>query len=315
MCVIAFSPKGVDIPTTEQLKQMWEHNPDGAGYAFVGNGGKVFYRKGFMTLDKLLADLKNPERFKNTNFAIHFRIGTSGKNDNRTCHPFPISNSYGDLVKTEGMAESVLFHNGVIADGGLVNEHSSDTQDFVVALSPMIKKYNRSKARDYFIEQLIEGNRLLIMYKNNAFKMYGEWKKDGELWVSNLYYKSDYSWSGTSYYKDYYEQNWWDDWYEEQHKKQVSKYLTSPDETATGISEETAKIFADIIAKGYMFLEDNEITMLANRADDYTTDHIEYAGYSFGYDKEQGVVWLESEPEPILPLPETTDKETENDDE
>ena len=33
MCVIAFSPKGTDIPSKEQIRQMWSHNPDGAGYA------------------------------------------------------------------------------------------------------------------------------------------------------------------------------------------------------------------------------------------------------------------------------------------
>ena len=36
MCVIVFSPKGVAPPTDEQIKKMWEHNPDGAGYAYVG---------------------------------------------------------------------------------------------------------------------------------------------------------------------------------------------------------------------------------------------------------------------------------------
>ena len=41
MCVIVFSPKGVDIPTEEQIKTMWEANPDGAGYAYVGKGKPI----------------------------------------------------------------------------------------------------------------------------------------------------------------------------------------------------------------------------------------------------------------------------------
>ena len=148
---------------------MWQHNPDGAGYAYVNKKGKVVYRKGFMTLTELMADLEVPERFKNTNFALHFRIGTSGKNDKATCHPFPVSNNFGDLRKTEGDADSVLFHNGILSKGGIVSPLASDTQDFVVAMSPLFKKYNKSKVRDFFIEELIEGSKLLVLYKEISY--------------------------------------------------------------------------------------------------------------------------------------------------
>ena len=40
MCVIAFSPKGTDAPTINQIKDMFEANPDGAGYAYNGKNGK-----------------------------------------------------------------------------------------------------------------------------------------------------------------------------------------------------------------------------------------------------------------------------------
>lgn len=300
MCVIAFSEKGKDIPSVEQIKSMWKKNPDGAGYAFVGRQGKVFYRKGFMTLDSLLKELENPERFKNTLFALHFRIGTSGKNDKHTCHPFPISTHYEDLRKMEGQDDAVLFHNGIIDDGGIVAPHSSDTQDFVVAMAPLLRKYNKSKARDHFINEMVTGNRLLIMYKNGKFKMYGDWKKDGDLWASNLHYKDDYSWTGYGYNKD-----WYDDWYESYYgKKPANTTYVEPNTGQRKAYDHEERLWADIIAKKYMFVTPLEIKALKETADGCDDEWLEYGGYTFGYDEEQELVWLENTPDDRLPEPD-----------
>ena len=288
MCVIAFSPKGVDIPTETKLRQMWNHNPDGAGYAYVDKKGSVVYRKGFMTFDSLMADLKAPERFKNTNFAIHFRIGTSGKNDGATCHPFPISTNFGELRKTEGVAESVLFHNGVLSEGGIISPLASDTQDFVVAMTPLLKKFNRSKARDYFIEELTKGSRLLILYKNNTFKMFGDWQKDGDLWVSNLSYQYSYSWYGSGYY------GWYD--YDDYGYYPLSTVDGNKNETPVRTDKSNA-LWQEIVEKEYKFLDnEDELQLLIDSADTYTDGKVEQAGYVLGYDKKQLLVWLEETP-------------------
>lgn len=300
MCVIAFSPKGTDIPSKQQIKQMWQHNPDGAGYAYVNKKGKVVYRKGFMTLKELLAELEVPERFKNTSFALHFRIGTSGKNDQATCHPFPVTNRFDELRKTEGEADSVLFHNGVLSKGGIVSPLASDTQDFVVAMSPMFKKFNKSKARDFFIEELIEGSRLLVLYKNNAFKMFGKWEKDGDIWVSNLNYKTSYSWYGSGYY-DYNEYGWDDDWYDHLEwdkgwNKDKNTSLQKTFNSTRNTSDEAYKLWKEIIKKEYKFVTDAELDILKESADAYTRNSIELAGYVVGYDYGQSLVWLEETP-------------------
>lgn len=287
MCLIAFSPKGVDIPTPEQIKTMWKANSDGAGYAYVGKGGKVFYHKGFMTLDALLKELKDPEKFKNTNFAIHFRIGTSGKNDAKTCHPFPISNNFGDLRKTSGKTDSVLFHNGVVGNGGLASPLSSDTQDFVIALAPLLQKYNKSKTRDYFIEELVSGSRLLLLYKNNMFKMYGDWKKDGDLWVSNLNYKYSYSWYGDSYYN--YATTYLSDYYDD--------YYAGYGTNATAEEKEKAEVlWSEILKNEYKFVSEEELDLLKKTSEYYTEAQIELDDYVLGYDKKQLLVWVETTP-------------------
>ena len=38
MCVICVSNKGVAQPTNEQIIQMFNKNPDGAGYMYARNG-------------------------------------------------------------------------------------------------------------------------------------------------------------------------------------------------------------------------------------------------------------------------------------
>lgn len=296
MCVIAFSPKGVDIPTVSQIKSMWQHNPDGAGYAYVGKGGKVIYRKGFMKLEELLKELEAPERFKNTNFAIHFRIGTSGENDRATCHPFPISTNFGELRKTEGEVDSVLFHNGILSDGGIVSPLASDTQDFVVAMTPLLQKYNKSKARDYFIGELTEGSRLLVLYKGNAFKMFGKWEKDGDIWVSNLNYKTDYTWYGSGYYGyHYYGYDDYEDYYYPQAIVDKATNVKTINEQKV-VSEEAARLWKKIIEKEYMYVDDRELKLLKDSADDYDRSTIELDGYVLGYNFAQSLVWLEETP-------------------
>ena len=308
MCVIAFSPKGVDIPTQKQIRDMWSHNPDGAGYAYVSKKGKVVYRKGFMTVESLLKELEAPERFKNTNFAVHFRIGTSGKNDGATCHPFPLSTEFGELRKTEGETDSVLFHNGVLSKGGIANPLASDTQDFVIAMAPLLNKYNRSKTRDYFIGELTQGSRLLILYKNNAFKMYGDWQKDGDIWVSNLSYKYDYKWYGEGYYgwHDYYYDDEYDYYTYHHGPNTIGGKKKSFDELTT----EQYAIWEDVIDKEYKFVTKEELKLLKDSAEYCTAGNIYLDGYSLGYDESQELVWLEETP-PMLELEEELEESKE----
>lgn len=214
MCVIVLSEKGKQAPTEEQIKQMFRRNPDGAGFAYCDKSdhNKVKWEKGFMTVEELLERLQPLDQWTDTTLAIHFRIGTAGKNDKATCHPFPISTVFGDLRKTSGEG-AVLFHNGVLDTGGWADPLSSDTQDFVIATAPLFRKYNKSVVRDKFIEEAVSGSRLLVMYDDNRVKLYGEWKKsdEGDLLVSNkLWENSYYSYSyrpyGYSYgygYDDY----------------------------------------------------------------------------------------------------------------
>lgn len=283
MCVICFSPKGVQAPTEEKIKQMFDTNPDGAGYAYEGKGGKVIYRKGFMTLQALLDELKPLDRWTNTNLAIHFRIGTAGENDEHTCHPFPITTDYGVLRKTEGKG-AVLFHNGILDTGGMVDKNSSDTQDFVVAFAPMLKKWSHSTARDKWLGKIIGTNKLLIMYGRNKYKMYGNWERDGDLFVSNtnyLPYSYRYGYYGYGY------------GYDTEYYGEYERYFEKKEREKKLYAETAKKMFKMLDRDEYIWATEFEMDAMLDSADDYTSDTMEKDGKKYGYDYTGCCVWNE----------------------
>lgn len=308
MCVICYSPKGVEAPTEEKLKQMWNANSDGAGYAYIGKNGQVIYSKGFMKFEELMEELRPLERFKETHFVIHFRIGTSGKNDPHTCHPFPISTNFGELRKINGKVDAVLFHNGILGDGKLVNPLSSDTQDFVVAMAPLFKKYNKSKARDHFIAGMTQGSKLLILYKNGKIKAYGKWETDGKLWVSNTnYLYSWHSYSSSDAARVNGGHNWYDDWEEYNYSKYHTNATVETIKDYDHLTEEekaTARaLWNKIKTNEWAYLSRSEMSLLKRSAEDYTRTQLYKDNFVFGYDPDMGsygneaMVWLEQTPE------------------
>lgn len=277
MCVIAYSPKHKDIPTDEQLTTMWEANPNGAGYAYISKG-KVHYSKGFMKLDDLLEDLATQrEAMKHREFAIHFRITTAGSTDAPTTHPFPITTEFHELRTLKGTADAVLFHNGVLDDGGISDPRASDTQDFVIAIAPLLARPIKSKTRRHFIEEWTKGNRLLVFYGTGVVQMYGDWKKDGDLFVSNTYYKPTTSaWEG--YYSDYYK------YYST--TKPTEAQLTEADEALAKLAEEQ---YAQTTLGG--------LKALKYMAEEVTTAEMIFEdGIVLGYDETSCIVWLEDSP-------------------
>ena len=222
------------MPSDEEIRYMFSHNPHGAGYALQGDikGDGVFrleYHKGFMNADDLIEALGPREKLKNLTVAIHCRIKTSGETDKFTTHPFPICNQYGALRKTDGYSSrleevdedwkgAVLFHNGVFTGlGGLINPNSSDTQDFVVGVANRyLKKANMpSKVCQQIVGQIVGTCRVLILYPNKKFPMLkmGTWYEHEGCWYSNMGYKQETAvttYSGYDHYHNSYaaKRNW-----------------------------------------------------------------------------------------------------------
>ena len=248
MCIICDKPAGVDMPTDEDIKHMFEKNPHGAGFAIQGwfekdardpKTGKqvkrkrfeVHYQKGFMTVDDLIEALGPKEKLKDYRVVMHCRITTSGNSDKPTTHPFLLSNNYGDLRKTEGEG-AVLFHNGVFTGlGGVIDKKSSDTQDFTIGIANrMLNKPGHISAISKKIAETIAGScRVLILYpdpKHPDFRL-GTWHDHNGCKYSNTGYKSNIVYgssqhngtsSTTNHYCGKYSSEYDDDWYEDYYK-------------------------------------------------------------------------------------------------
>lgn len=290
MCVILFSEKGKAAPTEEQIRKAYVKNPDGAGFAYCDKHGKVQFEKGFMTVGALLERLRPLSQWTDTNLAIHFRIGTAGKNDAKTCHPFRISNKFKDLQQLKGEGP-VLFHNGVLDKGGLADPLSSDTQDFVIAYAPLLYKYNKSRTRDAFIENAVTGSRVLVMYDNNKVKMYGKWEKsdEGELLVSNKYWETSY----------YYNYGAYGGWYDHYYKPATPTKTTTPTtSTTTGSSlvpytkAEINEQWKKLEKEKFIWFNDLDLLdAMLDSADEIDGDYVVKNGNTYVFSEDEMCAW------------------------
>lgn len=234
MCIIADKPAGVEMLSDEDIKHMFTHNPDGAGFAIQGwfehivynkktgqeevrRRFEVHYQKGFMNVDDLIEALGPKEKLKDYRVVIHCRIKTSGNSDAPTTHPFPLSSCYGDLKKTEGDG-AVLFHNGVFQGlGGIIDKRSSDTQDFVVGIANrLLSVPNHISKISQVIAKKVAGEcRVLILYPNPKYPDFrlGTWHDNKGVHYSNTGYRHDWPSSSTPAASRLHgsPQNRWDD--------------------------------------------------------------------------------------------------------
>lgn len=196
MCVICLKEPGVEMPSENTIRKMFNTNSHGAGYAIQGDirgdgETRVIFRKGFMDVKSFLDSIKEMGDLTEYRVAMHFRIKTSGETDAPTTHPFLLSDRLEDVRKTSGEGP-VVFHNGVFAGlGGKADPITSDTQDFVMGVaSKYLNKAEIPSPLDQAIVQEIVGtSRVLILYESSymPYLKIGTWHKheDGCLY-SNL---------------------------------------------------------------------------------------------------------------------------------
>ena len=80
MCVAIYKPAGIETPSLDTLKQCWDANPDGAGFALRTEGEySIGIHKGYMTWKQFVAAY---EKYRLADFTgdllLHFRIATHG---------------------------------------------------------------------------------------------------------------------------------------------------------------------------------------------------------------------------------------------
>lgn len=215
MCIIVSKEKGVELPKKDILKNCFENNPDGAGFMYVNNG-KVHIEKGFMNFENLsnrLDALNSQIDLKNKNLVLHFRIGTSGKNDASTCHPYPITNKERYLKSTRVACSVAMVHNGVISNYAYKNDNNlNDTQNFVKDFVSYLYFLNRNflklKSTKDILYNECQQTKLCFLDKDDKIYYVGDFEEVDGIKYSNSSYKK---YSYRNFYKNY---DCYDDYYD-----------------------------------------------------------------------------------------------------
>jgi hypothetical protein len=188
MCIIAYKPQGIDFDETaiDRITDAWDANPDGAGIMYPSKG-RVRIEKGFMTLDALMHRLES-RRWENIPVVVHLRFATHGSIARGNTHPFPVTESYSDMRRSNFDTDIGIVHNGVI-DLDNIKKGISDTMGFIAQYLAPLARYNVP------VEQLADvasltGSKFALMQPSGDTILVGKFHKLGGWYYSN----DSYNW-------------------------------------------------------------------------------------------------------------------------
>lgn len=192
MCVCALQTKEQKNFTYDEIRNMMQKNPDGAGLMW-NDGKSIKYRKGYFDVDSFYDDYVAIRALPTTKeIAIHARIGTGSNVDVANCHPFPITSVPKRIKSSHGSCDVGVMMNGII---GSSTKEFSDTALYV--MKNLKSYYDRdrrfflhfSKNNEKLFENEIHGCRFILMSKEGS-KLFGYGWSDyeGKAMVSNRYW-------------------------------------------------------------------------------------------------------------------------------
>ena len=155
MCIIAVSKIGVRQPSLNQLHNMYNNNPDGAGYMYARDG-KVHIHKGFMCWEDFKRAVEKEQFTKDDPVVYHFRISTQAGVCPTMTHPFPLTKDLKLCEKLDLICPTGIAHNGIITMTSFSKEtRFSDTAYFITwYMAKLIR--NREDLTDPFVMDMIE---------------------------------------------------------------------------------------------------------------------------------------------------------------
>lgn len=198
MCILVFKPKGIKFPSKETLKNCFEANPDGSGYAWIDRSGISHIRKGFLTFDEFFKSLsQNMNKLVSFDVSLHFRFATHGSVSSGNCHPFPISCRIDDLKCTHLDGNfKIMAHNGIISSlGNRARKTKSDLSDTMV-FSKELKSFGENNKQN---RKILDSGKFVIMDRKGS-RRYGNFIEDNGIFYSNDGYLGfDLIWPKWSY--------------------------------------------------------------------------------------------------------------------
>ena len=193
MCVIVVKKAGVELPSKEILKQCWESNPDGAGYAVrVMSNGNIYFKKGFDDFKQFYDEIK-VHVLKQEDAILHFRIATRGVVSRQLCHPFVIDRD--NVNPLNGWAEGVMFHNGTFPTVPVEGEKESDSLVVARTLSQLGFRSYQTRAVEGLIDSALgTHSRLAVLTNNSGINLFGAgWEEEEGIYYSNTRWAWAYS--------------------------------------------------------------------------------------------------------------------------
>ncbi len=196
MCVAIYKPKNVQLPSLETLKQCWDENPDGAGFAMLTVGEKyaIEIHKGYMTWKSFVSAFK---KYRLADFdgelLLHFRIATHGGISPGNTHPFSITQDINLLKHPNVLTNYALIHNGI-----LPIEPQGDISDTMELCRRLAGLHRDIPAIFNLINGMIGNNKIAIMTRDKVHLL-GEWQDVDGVYFSNMYW----DWQGFEFYDDF----------------------------------------------------------------------------------------------------------------
>lgn len=181
MCVAIYKPAGTETPSLDTLKQCWDANPDGAGFALRTDGEySIGIHKGYMTWKSFIAAYEKYHLAEFTgDLLLHFRIATHGGISPGLTHPFSLTKDVKLLKHTNVKTNYALIHNGMLP---IESEEGSDTMEFCRRLAPF---YQNIPAAFNLIEGMAGNNKIAVMTRDKVH-LFGEWENIDGVYFSNL---------------------------------------------------------------------------------------------------------------------------------
>jgi glutamine phosphoribosylpyrophosphate amidotransferase len=188
MCIIISKPAGVEFPNILTLRNCWNRNPHGAGYA-VAYKGRVSIRKGFMTWDEFVESI-DFDGLAGYSCVFHFRFATRGSQSAGNCHPFPVN---GNLRRESARTEVAIAHNGTIKNVEITKDDYSDTMSYIEqTIRPFWSRCKKKESKYmYSIKQNREillketGGKWAFLFADGKIVNVGKGITENGIWYSN----------------------------------------------------------------------------------------------------------------------------------
>jgi predicted glutamine amidotransferase len=200
MCIIAIKPTNKKIDW-RRMRNMWDANPDGAGFAYHIGGGRIQISKGYMTFKALRRAVKKSGIGRPHEVMFHFRIATHGGVAPECTHPFPLAVKDSELQSLTSVGPVAIAHNGIVP-GMTTAPKLSDTMAFIKDyLAPLGVEFLTSSAARPLIEYAAD-SKLAIMTSKGIVTM-GRFVTSKGWRFSNETYKDPAKTPAKTTYKKY----------------------------------------------------------------------------------------------------------------